>query len=759
MKRKLLYLRFLSVILFVASTSYISAQNPSGYIADWKNDANAAYTIIHDDYGDPGVDGIWQYADTIAANRGIKFVIGAISSSCEAFRSIGGYSTPYDYAKNVMLQDHGHEIISHSHDHDCAVGNAGWDVDEDGSVRPCDDFSEYWGESSSYANFNTQLVTAHASIKAGTGHDPVFYIFPYDRFSYIANNKLKEMGYIGSRTGWTGPFPSNPIYPVDGYENSDVSSFFPDSDGFFRTSVEVFDGVDYDKNIAGQVAELNGEVDNAIASNLWCNRELHNVGSSGWGSVKVESYRQHLNYLKQKVESGDLWVGTISEILTYQYQKLKYTSNVNYVSASEKIFVTWNSIGNQYSVSVSDYLSPLTIKTPLTMVVNLDGLSGGWKVKQNSIDISADKYYIKSGKLYISIYPHEGDLEIYKSNLDGNNSPYVDNAVEHYNLNINFTPFNINLKNVFEDDETDDNTLIYTASGFSGLSVDISNGIASIYTPLNWIGSTTITIIAEDEGGETVSETFDVNVTDPFSNQTPFGGVPQTIPGRIEAEDYDEGDEGEAFNEEYSQWEPAPSANQYRSWDLVDVGEISGSSYGVGYTVTGEWLEYTVNVETEGWYTVDLNIAQYKPDAPVVGKIELFIDDVNWMPATDMMFTNDWYTYENVTFGTALRLEKGTHVLRVDFVRGNVNLNYLDILAGPVNSYQIEKPDVKIYPNPTSDFITIDAEFKIATIYSQTGQVIKTVKGQNVDLTGIVEGIYYLKLDDSPKMIKFVKTK
>ena len=45
-------------------------------------------------------------------------------------------------------------------------------------------------------------------------------------------------------------------------------------------------------------------------------------------------------------------------------------------------------------------------------------------------------------------------------------------------------------------------------------------------------------------------------------------------------------------------------ADQYRPWDPVDVDLIAGTAeYGVGHTIAGEWLEYTVNVITDGWYT------------------------------------------------------------------------------------------------------------------------------------------------------------
>lgn len=750
----------LPVFIFLITFSFsLFAQNPTGYIATWKGDVDAAYTIIHDDYGAAVVDGIWQYADTIAANRGIKFVIGAIAQSCEENRAINGYSNAYGYAKNVMLAQHGHEIISHSHDHDCAVGNAGWP--SDGGTRPCDDFTEYWGENSSYANFNTQLVTAHNSIETGTGFSPVYYIFPYDRFSYIANDKLKDMGYLGSRTGWDGPFPSNPAYHRNGYENSDLSTFYPDADGFFRTAVQVFDGNDDDKSVSQQVAELNGEVDNAISTNMWCNRELHNVGPSGWGAVRVDAYRQHINYLKQKVDEGKLWVGTVSEILTYQMQKLKYSVNINYVSASDIIYVTWNSIGSQYDVDLATYLSPLSIETPITLVVNLDGLTGNYVVRQNLVDLSTDKYFVNDGKMYVHVYPHEGDVQIYKKSVDGNNYPFVTNPIENKNLNVNFTPFTIDLNSVFEDTETDDDDFVYSASGYSGISIDFANGIATISAPLNWIGTTTVTFQVEDEGGLLVTESFDVIVQDPFSNQTPFGGVPASIPGRIEAEDYDEGDEGEAFNEEYSQWEPAPKADQYRPWDPVDVDLIGGTSeYGVGYTVSGEWLEYTVNVTADAWYTVDFKVAAVDYGGSTLGKIELFVDGNSWMPATDMIFTNGWTDYENYRYPNSLFLEEGTHVLKVSFVSGDVNVNYIDILTSPTGrGSDIVKNAFEIYPNPASDFISIKAEYTTARIYSQTGVLVKTSSENNIDLIDLAGGIYFVKLDDSPLMVKFVVSK
>jgi peptidoglycan/xylan/chitin deacetylase (PgdA/CDA1 family) len=381
-----------SVGLVCAVFTTIFAQTAS--ITTWKNDAKAAYSIIHDDYGDPGVDGIWQHADTIASNRGVKFTIGAISSQCEYPRNINEFSNPYGYAKEVMMNQHGHEIMSHSHTHSCAVGNAGW--------SPCSmPTGQGWGES---GNFADEIIGCTESIEDGTGHKPQFYIFPFDRFTNTANDKLKELGYIGSRTGWSSP--AGESFYRNGYNANDLNTFYPDQDGFFRSAVQVFD--DNDANSSNHGAILNAEVDRAISSNQWANRELHNVGNSGWGHVSIKGYRDHINYLQQKIANGDLWVGTISEILTYQMQKLKYQPIINQ-TATSTWQVGWDVINSQYDINPATYLAGLNYTSPITLRVDLEGKAGLWEITQNNSPVV---YEIKDGVLFTNVYPHLGSIEL-----------------------------------------------------------------------------------------------------------------------------------------------------------------------------------------------------------------------------------------------------------------------------------------------------------------------------------------------------------
>ena len=754
------YLTLIHVFLFLLigfSPLIVLTQTPSGEISIWKNGAKGAYTIIHDDYGDSGVDGIWKYADTICYNRGIKFTFGAIANQCETQRSVNGYSTPYGFAKNVMMDMHNHEIISHSHTHDCAVGNAGW--------SPCDaNPGQAWGEDYGGANFHQQIVEAHNSIEVNTGFSPKYYIYPYDRFTDAANDTLKSMGYLGSRTGWDSPRVGDSKYyrngyTWSGYNNSDGGSYPPDADGFFRTSVQVFDDIDQARSIQGQINVLNNEVNNAINNSLWSNRELHNVGPTGWGTVSIDAYRSHINYVKQKVDVGDLWVGTVSEFLTYQMQKLKYSPNVNYDQINNKILVSWNIINPQYNVNISSYLADLKIKSPITLIINMDGLSASWSVKQGNMAIT--DFTESNGKMFINVYPTDGNVEIYESGNLTNKAPYVENSISNYtSLALNFSSFNIDLKSVFADAETSDNDLVYTYSGNSNINVSILNGIATISSALNWYGTDNITFTAEDLGGLTVSDYVTFKVIDIFAGQTPYGGTPINVPGRVEAEDYDIGGAGVSYYEVATSYEPDPSINSYRPNSDPDVQVFAGNQYGVGYVEDSEWMEYTINATYSGWYNIVYRVAKPKDqyNSPV-GKIKLSIDNTEWVESTDMVFTSSWVDYKDVQYAYSKYLSAGKHLLKLEFEIGAVNIDYIDILGGPTNvNKEVLVNNLSVYPNPATSTLNLKGEFENAMIFNQFGKVILKTSDHKIDISSFALGVYYVKFNSSSSMIKFVKT-
>jgi hypothetical protein len=74
-----------------------------------------------------------------------------------------------------------------------------------------------------------------------------------------------------------------------------------------------------------------------------------------------------------------------------------------------------------------------------------------------------------------------------------------------------------------------------------------------------------------------------------------------SIPDTIEAENFDEGDEGISVHES----DYVSTTGIYRPEYAVDIETLTGGGYMVGYMEPAEWLEYTVNVVSAGDYTVD----------------------------------------------------------------------------------------------------------------------------------------------------------
>lgn len=89
----------------------------------------------------------------------------------------------------------------------------------------------------------------------------------------------------------------------------------------------------------------------------------------------------------------------------------------------------------------------------------------------------------------------------------------------------------------------------------------------------------------------------------PTTDSTPYGGRPFAVGSTIEAEDFDLGGQGIA----YFDMTPELIANVYRSRESVELrryvdGERSATV--VCFTRAGEWINYSVNIDSPGTYVV-----------------------------------------------------------------------------------------------------------------------------------------------------------
>jgi glucosylceramidase len=84
----------------------------------------------------------------------------------------------------------------------------------------------------------------------------------------------------------------------------------------------------------------------------------------------------------------------------------------------------------------------------------------------------------------------------------------------------------------------------------------------------------------------------------------PYSGSPVSLPGVVEAVNFDNGPSGTA----YSDATPGNTGGAYRSTD-VDIEPTVGGGFNVGWTQSGEWMNYTVNVASAGGYSLQLKVA------------------------------------------------------------------------------------------------------------------------------------------------------
>src|SRR5688572_13893135 len=136
---------------------------------------------------------------------------------------------------------------------------------------------------------------------------------------------------------------------------------------------------------------------------------------------------------------------------------------------------------------------------------------------------------------------------------------------------------------------------------------------------------------------------------------TPYTGTPAEVPGTIQAEDYDRGGQGVAYNDLSS----TNTGNLYRTSESVDLVSANGG-YAVSNFQTSEWMNYTVNV-TE---TAQYDIAVSASNNGLSGSFQVFVDGTDVTGPVPAPNTGGWSTFQWMT-RQGVTLTQGTHVLKL----------------------------------------------------------------------------------------------
>lgn len=154
--------------------------------------------------------------------------------------------------------------------------------------------------------------------------------------------------------------------------------------------------------------------------------------------------------------------------------------------------------------------------------------------------------------------------------------------------------------------------------------------------------------------------------------QAPFLGEPMTIPGTIQFENYDLGGQSVSFNDN-----DFVNEGKYYREDGVDVVAIGDSlhpeDYAIGYTAKGEWLEYTVNIESNDQFFYKASVASGLEHSG----FRLFLDGKAISDTIEIPQGESWDVYTTVDGRLIAPMTAGEHVLRVAITGSYANLNWI----------------------------------------------------------------------------------
>lgn len=147
-----------------------------------------------------------------------------------------------------------------------------------------------------------------------------------------------------------------------------------------------------------------------------------------------------------------------------------------------------------------------------------------------------------------------------------------------------------------------------------------------------------------------------------------FTGMPTPIPGRIDAENYDFG--GADIGAHDTDPVDRGAGGCYRGGEGVDIALPGDGMVYVTDTAPGEWLTYSISCDEPGWYEPTVVAATAFGGASVA----LSVDGTGVTNMVHLAQTGGWRSFRPAK-AAPMRIGAGTHVLRVAFPDGGVNLD------------------------------------------------------------------------------------
>lgn len=235
---------------------------------------------------------------------------------------------------------------------------------------------------------------------------------------------------------------------------------------------------------------------------------------------------------------------------------------------------------------------------------------------------------------------------------------------------------------------------------------------------------------------------YDLNLSG--HTQTAYNGSTYSLPGKIEAENYDNNCRGV-----YYDINETNLGGQYRA-DGVDIENCldAGGGYDVGYSEATEWQEYSVNVATASTFTVAVRVAS----GGTGSSMHVEVDNVNVTGAIDVANTGGWQTWQTLT-SKSFELTAGNHIVRLAYDGANINCNYMewkDLLNKSFGVSELRAIQVEDFADRILFHNSAGAKVQVFDIAgAQVGcSFVAVDKALQLNKTDLPAGIYLYQLND-----------
>ncbi|MEX0981310.1 MAG: family 16 glycosylhydrolase [Bacteroidales bacterium] len=277
----------------------------------------------------------------------------------------------------------------------------------------------------------------------------------------------------------------------------------------------------------------------------------------------------------------------------------------------------------------------------------------------------------------------------------------------------------------------------------SDIEITGGQGTDSIY--VNW-GTTyeNISLSIENSCGNTNLEYEVIK-----AGQYPYPDIntPHSIPGTINAVEFDYGGQDISYRDNT----PGNEGSGARQDTNVDTQTSDNGNPNVGWITNGEWLEYTIAVDSASYYAIELRVATANS---VGGPFSFHFNGVELLGGITVANTGGWSSFKTIKAGTVYLTEKDT-LMRVSFDTGGFNLGNMTFTTTtkPDNIVRSAYSSLRIFPVPASDHIDVSGlkGFEKIVIHDLNGSVVKEIINNDseilkIDIQPLKNGIYFLKI-------------